>query len=87
MVAYDVGDDRRRRRIHEILKDYGTRVQFSVFECRVDDAQLKLLRERLLAELECGDSVRWYPLCVWCRDAVAVQGDGRPPEDAEFFIP
>lgn len=86
MVAYDISDDRRRRRVHGILKDYGARVQFSVFECRLSATQLAMLRGRLSAELESGDSVRWYPLCAWCSEAVVFQGAGLPPDDAEFFL-
>jgi CRISPR-associated protein Cas2 len=32
VVCYDVVDDRRRNRIFKLLKDYGRRVQYSVFE-------------------------------------------------------
>lgn len=87
MVAYDIGDDRRRRKVHGILKDYGKRVQFSVFECRLSSRQLASLRRRLAMELlEDGDSVRWYPLCSWCSEAVSFQGAGLPPDDEEFIV-
>lgn len=87
MVAYDIEDDARRRRVYKVLRDYGARVQYSVFECRLSGAQWALLRERLAAELDGSDSVRWYPLCAWCGETVAVQGAGKPPDDAEFYLP
>jgi CRISPR-associated protein Cas2 len=68
------------------LKDYGKRVQYSVFECHLTDRQLKLLRAQLLKEIECGDSLRWYPLCVWCSDAVFFQGVGTLPDDEGYFL-
>ncbi len=44
MVCYDIADDKRRRKVAEILLGRGTRVQYSVFRCA--------LSERQLAELE-----------------------------------
>ena len=35
-VAYDITDDKRRNRVAKILKDFGTRIQYSVFECDTD---------------------------------------------------
>ena len=31
-VAYDITDDKRRNKVAKILKDFGKRVQYSVFE-------------------------------------------------------
>lgn len=33
LISYDIPDDRRRVRVAKTLKDYGDRVQYSVFEC------------------------------------------------------
>ena len=33
LISYDVTDDARRRHVMEALKDFGRRVQYSVFEC------------------------------------------------------
>ena len=47
VVSYDIPDDRRRNRVCKLLKDYGERVQYSVFECMLRPDDLKRLRERL----------------------------------------
>lgn len=66
VVSYDVatttGEGRRRlRRVCKCCKDYGQRVQNSVFECVVDPGQWVKLRARLLAEFEATeDSLRFY---------------------------
>ncbi len=86
MVAYDIEDDRSRRRVHDLLKDYGERVQYSVFECWLKDETQAELRNRLVAEVEEGDSIRWYPLCVWCRSEVVWQGRGTPADDPGFYL-
>ncbi|MGZ5028158.1 MAG: CRISPR-associated endonuclease Cas2 [Methylobacter sp.] len=86
LVTYDIGDDDCRQKVHDILKDHGKRVQYSVFECHLSDSRLHALRARLLEQIDSGDSLRWYPLCSWCGDAVFYQGLGLPPEDEAFFL-
>ena len=66
LVTYDVSiitDDgqRRLRRVAKACKDYGQRVQLSVFECEVDPAQWAVLRQRLIDEIDPEvDSLRFY---------------------------
>lgn len=68
LVTYDVNTETRegRRRLRKVAttcKDFGQRVQYSVFECRVNDAQLENLRARLLHVIdEDEDSLRIYRL-------------------------
>jgi CRISPR-associated protein Cas2 len=40
LVSYDIPDDRRRTRLAKLLKDYGGRVQYSVFECLLNQELL-----------------------------------------------
>jgi CRISPR-associated protein Cas2 len=86
MVAYDIYDDGIRRKVANILKNYGTRVQYSVFECRLEETQFVALRTELTELLEEEDSLRWYPLCKWCRDKVFWQGGGKRSDDEGFII-
>jgi CRISPR-associated protein Cas2 len=66
LVTYDVKTaspegDKRLRHVAKICKDYGQRVQYSVFECVVDPAQWTLFRQRLVdAIVESEDSLRFY---------------------------
>lgn len=66
LVSYDVettspSGGRRLRRVARACKDYGQRVQFSVFECEVDPAQWVTMRDRLLREIDQQrDSLRFY---------------------------
>lgn len=86
MVAYDIDDDGKRRKVAKILKNHGVRVQFSVFECFLDNNQFLDLRMQLRQLLEAEDSLRWYPLCKWCRGAVFQQGQGKAVSDEGFVI-
>jgi CRISPR-associated protein Cas2 len=66
LIAYDVSTvtktgARRLRRVAQACKDYGQRVQNSVFECRLDEKHWVLLRDRLLSEIDRNhDSLRFY---------------------------
>ncbi|MCW5864679.1 MAG: CRISPR-associated endonuclease Cas2 [Anaerolineae bacterium] len=73
-ISYDISDDRRRNKIARALEGYGYRVQFSVFECEVDQRQyLKLQRElRRMVRSELLESVRFYPPVVESAERVLV---------------
>ena len=68
LISYDVsvtdeGGQRRLRRVAKACKDYGQRVQFSVFECIVDPAQWTMLKQRLIDIIDMDkDSLRFYYL-------------------------
>ncbi|MCX7991571.1 MAG: CRISPR-associated endonuclease Cas2 [Proteobacteria bacterium] len=46
-VVYDISDNRERFKVQKVLKNFGFRVQKSVFECRLDDKSKKELIEKL----------------------------------------
>jgi len=86
IVCYDVDTTttagaRRLRRIAEACKDYGVRVQYSVFECDVSESKWVMLRNRLLMEFDAAhDSLRFYFLNA--ADAVRTEHQGvRQPID------
>ena len=66
LVSYDVrtsepGGAKRLRRVAKVCRNFGQRVQFSVFECVVDPAQWTRLRQALIDEINMeADSLRFY---------------------------
>jgi CRISPR-associated protein Cas2 len=87
LVSYDIPDDRRRTRLAHVLKDFGARVHYSVFECNLDAAQLETMRRRLLLLLdESEDSVRIYRICAECAPHREVLGQGTVREEPDVFI-
>ena len=68
LITYDVSTEdaagrKRLRRIAKLCVDYGIRVQNSVFECQADAAQWRMLKARLLKEIDSErDSLRFYYL-------------------------
>ena len=50
LVSYDIANAKRLRRVAKTLESYGTRLQYSVFECPLDDLRLAQAKAAL-AEL------------------------------------
>jgi CRISPR-associated protein Cas2 len=66
LVTYDVNTEtlegrRRLRNVAKKCKNYGQRVQNSVFECLIDPAQWAIFKQELLDIIESDkDSLRFY---------------------------
>ncbi len=66
VVTYDGSTEsaegrHRLRKVAQVCQDYGQRVQKSVFECVVNQAQYEKLKDRLLKEADLReDSLRFY---------------------------
>lgn len=87
LVTYDIPDDRRRLRLAKTLKDFGDRVQFSVFECLLDRELMEKMRVRINGIIcEAEDSVRIYPLCGQCEKGLAIIGQGEVSREEEVYI-
>ena len=43
IVCYDISDDRRRSTLSRLLTGYGVRVQWSMFECVLNDLEIRRL--------------------------------------------
>ena len=86
VVAYDIPDDRRRTKVHQILMGFGKWTQYSLFECFLSRKEVILLQSKLSEHLvTTQDSVRFYPLCASCVEKVETIG-GPPPQDVLVFV-
>ncbi len=52
LIAYDIRDPKRLHRVARTCEDFGMRVQYSLFECRLDQDGLNDLWLRLLEEID-----------------------------------
>ena len=87
VVSYDVPDNKRRTRIMKLLKNFGAHVQYSVFECEVQDQAYKHMRQRLdrlIAPKE--DSVRFYFLDEDQVKRIEVKGIGEVVRAQESYV-
>jgi len=87
MVCFDVCDPKRLRLVAREMKNFGKRVQLSVFECRLDENELnKLLRriETLIDNNE--DNIRCYSLCPKDIKGLIIDGPGKITADPDFHV-
>ena len=88
VVCFDIVDDRARARAAKVLKEYGQRVQKSVFECSLltEEKFLKLKNrlEDLIDNSE--DTVRYYFLCKACLDKMEFSGIGEAPDIENYRV-
>jgi CRISPR-associated protein Cas2 len=86
VVSYDISNDRRRTKVMKALRDFGSHVQYSVFECRLEKRQIQQLKQRLALLIDSKVSVRIYYLC---KDDVArteFLGRGDLTPDDLFYL-
>jgi len=71
LVAYDISNQKRLQKVAKVCEDYGARVQYSLFECRLEPDTFQRFWKHLLLEIDVGeDRVVAYPLDARCaRDA------------------
>ena len=84
--SYDIPDDNRRNAVAKTLLDFGSRVQYSVFECIMDDDSHQELMNRLAMIVVEEDKIRVYALCAKCEGRIAVLGCGEVTKDKEVYI-
>ncbi|MFZ5592042.1 MAG: CRISPR-associated endonuclease Cas2 [Bacillota bacterium] len=88
VVAYDVQDDKRRNKVHKVLKNYGQWMQFSVFECqKLSKEQFLRLRHQLEKHIKpAEDSIRYYILCEGCAGKVIRIGGEELRREDVFLV-
>ena len=83
----DFSGDKGRGRVCATLKNFGTRVQYSVFECELEPARLAELQKRLAKLIEPqGDHLRYYRLCKDCLAQTITLGDRPLTCDPDYWI-
>jgi CRISPR-associated protein Cas2 len=87
LISYDIPADKRRLKVARALEGAGQRVQRSVFECDLSDAQWAQLRRRLMKLIDLqSDSLRVYRICGSCLKQIESSGVGPPIESSEDVI-
>jgi CRISPR-associated protein Cas2 len=88
VVAYDIPDDRRRERLHKVLLSYGTPVQYSLFECLLEEKELARMKRAVRRVIKPRlDNVRYYYLCATCQGRVeTTMGRETTQEDGAIVV-
>jgi CRISPR-associated protein Cas2 len=68
LITYDIENDKKRKKISDILEGYGTRVNYSVFELEVTDRQFTQIVSYLKNISTKDDNIRIYHICKNCKE-------------------
>jgi CRISPR-associated protein Cas2 len=87
VVVYDISDDRRRTRLHDTLLNYGSPVQYSVFERLLDGEGLQRMKRAVRKVIRPRvDRVRYYTLCQSCLEKVEVTSGVEVLSEEEVIV-
>ena len=86
-VAYDITDDKRRNKVAKILKDFGKRVQYSVFECDIDKRAYLRLQDRLVKAMNFEeDTITFYYICAACEKQIQRIGQKKGLDKQSYIV-
>jgi CRISPR-associated protein Cas2 len=87
LVAYDICNPKRLRKVAKVCEDFGLRRQYSVFFCRLAAVDMVRLRSRLYDVISLDrDQVLFIPLCARCASAIEALGKPIEPHDARDVV-
>lgn len=73
LVSYDIANPKRLHRVAKVIEGFGTRLQFSVFECPLDPMRLAQLKAALANEInQDEDQVLFVSLGLETNDATLI---------------
>jgi CRISPR-associated protein Cas2 len=83
IVAYDIMDPRRLQQVAKHCEDYGIRVQYSVFECRLKTDEFDRFWQDLCDLIDPqADRLVSYRICARCAQEVRMAGTQEVTSDA-----
>ena len=75
LVAYDITDQKRLHKVAQICEDWGVRVQYSVFECRLEADGFDRFWAELKEQIDTAeDRLVAYKICLNCAREVRCAG-------------
>lgn len=67
LIAYDIRDSKRLHKVAKTCEDYGFRIEYSVFECDLDEKTFQDLWNRLNKVIDPdADCIIAYKICKSC---------------------
>ena len=78
LVSYDICDPKRLRRVAKVLEGFGTRLQYSVFECPLDAMRMAKLKAALRLMNHDQDQVLFVSLGSSADATLIIEAMGQP---------
>ncbi len=87
VICFDVADKKILRHVAIQMENFGQRVQYSVFECHLDNNELEDLKIRLDTIIDKKeDHVRYYGLCNKDKPKILLDGEGSITKDDDYYM-
>lgn len=87
LVAYDITEPKRLHKVAELCEDFGVRIQYSVFECRLEADRFDQFWCRLVSTINpSSDRVTAYKICAACSKEVRDAGVQTHSEKAIAYV-
>jgi CRISPR-associated protein Cas2 len=91
-LAFDISDDKRRSKLTRVLENYGTRVQYSIFEFSLSTAKEVTLMKNLnklkfITDDNPGEGILIIPIDGNTSEKVVRTGSTKNFYDKKFLIP
>ena len=87
LIAYDISSSHRLRRVAMVCKNYGVRLQKSLFECHLEKGDFKRLWQQLCDITQRDeDTLVAYPICGACLKEVRQNSPCVHPEAPQCYV-
>lgn len=87
IIAYDIADPKRLHKVAKLCEDYGMRIQYSVFECRLEADRFDCFWDSLVSLIDANsDRVTAYKVCASCSKDVRDAGVQMHSEKAIAYV-
>lgn len=75
LIAYDIADSKRLRKIAKLFLNYGDRLQYSIFEFHINQIQYQKIQNEIETIVNWEeDRITYIPLCEICNSNIKTQG-------------
>lgn len=87
IIAYDITDPIRLKKTANLCKDYGIRIQYSIFQFDLSEQLTRMFIEELRNVIDPEfDKIMIIPVCGSCRKAITLLGKAESFSLPEFYI-
>ena len=87
IIAYDITDPARLKKTANLCKDYGIRIQYSIFQFDLNERLTNMFIKELQEIIDpASDKVMVIPVCRSCRESIRVLGKAETFTAPKFYI-
>jgi len=87
VICFDVANKKRLRQVAIQMENFGQRVQYSVFECHLDDNKLEDIKQRLEKIINTTeDHIRYYGICNKDKGKILLDGTGSITQNNDYHF-